>query len=122
MQLSAELIKDVPYGLYTQEDISLSADDLHGLITEAVPKRAYKEFEDFRKTFEWTHINMKFRLQSLEIEFVFDVSKRDIATVYFSDAKTGRPFRCSSSPVLFTGEGDIVNDVRTLYENQPFSL
>ena len=119
MRFSVKLILDVPYGSYSQRDIRIAADDLHSLVTEAVPKRAYRELEDFRKTSEWSHINMKFRFHDVEIEFVFDMSKRDVAAVYFCDAKTGRPFCCSSTPVLFKGEEDILNEVRSLYEDHP---
>ena len=106
MMFSADLILDVPYGSYRKESIQITTNDRNSLITEAIPDRAFKEFERFGEG-EWTHVNVKFRFDDLEIEYVFDLEKKVIATVYFSKRSTGEILSRSRTPVEFTAEEDL---------------
>ena len=106
MIFSADLILDVPYGSYRKESIRITADDMKCFITEAIPERAFQEFERAR-TGEWTHVNVKFRFDGLEIEYVFDWEKRPIATVYISKVSTWEILSCSKDPIPVSGVSEL---------------
>ena len=106
MEYSIDLIVNVPYGPYTKDSAVLTADSLQRLLTEAVPEKAFKEFEEIRKT-KWQHVNIKFCFQDLEIEYVIDLEKKVIATVYFSRRSTGEILSCSKVPAEFSDEEDL---------------
>ena len=50
---------------------------------------------------------MTFCFQDLEIEYVFDMEKRVIATIYFSRRSTGEILSRSRTPVEFSVEEDL---------------
>ena len=106
MEYPMDLILNVPYGPYTQRSAVITADNFKSLLTEAVPEKAFKEFEKFRKT-EWQHVNITFCCQDLEIEYVIDLEKKVIATVYFSRRSTGEILSRSRTPVEFSVEEDL---------------
>ena len=106
MVFSADLILDVPYGSYRKESIQITTNDRNSLITEAIPDRAFKEFERFGEG-EWTHVNVKFRFDDLEIEYVFDWEKRPIVTVYISKVSTWEILSTSKDPVPLSGVGNL---------------
>ena len=106
MEYPMDLILNVPYGPYTQRSAVITADNFKSLLTEAVPEKAFKEFEEFRKT-EWQHVNITFCCQDLEIEYVIDLEKKVIATVYFSRRSTGEILSCSKVPAEFSDEEDL---------------
>ena len=106
MEYSFDLIVNVPYGPYTQRSAVITADNFKSLLTEAVPEKAFKEFEEIRKT-EWQHVNITFCCQDLEIEYVFDLEKKVIATVYFSRRSTGEILSRSRTPLEFFVEEDL---------------
>jgi len=106
MEYPMDLILNVPYGPYTQRSAVITADNFKSLLTEAVPEKAFKEFEKFRKT-EWQHVNITFCCQDLEIEYVIDLEKKVIATVYFSRRSTGEILSCSKVPAEFSDEEDL---------------
>ena len=106
MEYSIDLIVNVPYGPYTKDSAVLTADSLQSLLTEAVPEKAFKEFEEIRKT-KWQHVNIKFCFQDLEIEYVIDLEKKVIATVYFSRRSTGEILSRSRTTVEFSVEEDL---------------
>ena len=101
-----DLIVNVPYGPYTRSSAVISAENFESLLTEAVPEKAFKEFEEIRKT-KWKHVNIKFCFQDLEIEYVIDLEKKVIATVYFSRRSTGEILSCSKVPAEFSDEEDL---------------
>ena len=43
MRFSVKLVEDIPYAKFSQKTIRLTADDRDSLITEAIPRRTYKE-------------------------------------------------------------------------------
>ena len=106
MEYSIDLIVNVPYGPYTKDSAVLTADSLQSLLTEAIPEKAFKEFEEFRQT-KWKHVNITFCFQDLEIEYVIDLEKKVIATVYFSRRSTGEILSCSKVPAEFSDEEDL---------------
>lgn len=106
MIIAADLILDVPYGSYRKENIQITADDTDRLLTEAIPGRAFHEFERAR-TGEWTHVNVKFRFDDLEIEYVFDWEKTPVATVYISRVNTWEILSCSKEPIRFSDVADL---------------
>ena len=106
MEYAIDLIVNVPYGPYTQRSAVITADNFKSLLTEAVPEKAFKEFEEIRKT-KWQHVNIKFCFQDLELEYVIDLEKKVIATVYFSRRSTGEILSCSRTPVEFSGEEEL---------------
>ena len=65
-----------------------------------------KEFERSREG-EWTHVNVKFRFEGLEIEYVFDWEKRTIVTVYISKAGTWEILSAGKDPVPFSGVSEL---------------
>ena len=106
MEYSMDLIVNVPYGSYTEKTAVLTAESFKSLLTEAVPEKAFKEFDEFRKA-GWEHVNVTFCFQDLEIEYVFDMEKRVIATIYFSRRSTGEILSRSRTPVEFSVEEDL---------------
>ena len=106
MIFSADLILDVPYGSYRKESIQITTNDRNSLITEAIPDRAFKEFERFGEG-EWTHVNVKFRFDDLEIEYVFDWEKTPVTTVYISRVSTWEILARSKEPIRFSGVADL---------------
>ena len=52
-------------------------------------------------------MNIKFCFQDLELEYVIDLEKKVIATVYFSRRSTGEILSFSRIPVGFSGEEDL---------------
>ena len=109
MIFSADLILDVPYGSYRKESIQITTNDRNSLITEAIPDRAFKEFERSREG-EWTHVNVKFRFDDLEIEYVFDWEKRPIVTVYISKVGTWEILSSGKDPVPLSGVGNLASE------------
>ena len=106
MEYPMDLIINVPYGPYTRRSAVITAESFKSLLTEAVPEKAFKEFEDIRKT-KWKHVNIKFCFQDLEIEYALDLEKKIIATVYFSRRSTGEILSRSRTPVEFSVEEDL---------------
>jgi hypothetical protein len=106
MECPMDLIVNVPYGPYTKESTVITAENFESLLTEAVPEKAFKEFEEIRKT-KWKHVNIKFCFQDLEIEYAVDLEKKIIVTVYFSRKSTGEILSCSRTPVEFSLEKDL---------------
>ena len=106
MEYAIDLIVNVPYGPYTQRSAVITADNFKSLLTEAVPEKAFREFEEMRKT-KWQHVNIKFCFQDLELEYVIDLEKKVIATVYFSRRSTGEILSRSRTPVEFSVEEDL---------------
>lgn len=106
MEYPMDLIVNVPYGPYTRSSAVITAENFESLLTEAVPEKAFKEFEEIRKT-KWKHVNIKFCFQDLEIEYALDLEKKIIATVYFSRRSTGEILSCSRTPVEFSGGDDL---------------
>ena len=106
MIFSADLILDVPYGSYRKESIQITANDRNSFLTEAIPDRALRKFERSREG-EWTHVNVKFRFEDLEIEYVFDWEKRPIVTVYISKADTWEILSCSKDPIPLSGVSEL---------------
>ena len=106
MEYPMDLIINVPYGPYTRSSAVITAENFESLLTEAVPEKAFKEFEEIRKT-KWQHVNIKFCFQDLEIEYVFDMEKRVIATIYFSRRSTSEILSRSRTPVEFSVEKDL---------------
>ena len=106
MEYPIDLIVNVPYGPYTRRSAVITAESFESLLTEAVPEKAFKEFEEIRKT-KWKHVNIKFCFQDLEIEYAIDLEKKIIATVYFSRRSTGDILSCSRTPVEFSVEEDL---------------
>ena len=106
MEYPMDLIVNVPYGPYTRSSAVITAESFESLLTEAVPEKAFKEFEKIRKT-KWKHVNITFCCQDLEIEYVFDLEKKVIATVYFSRRSTGEILSRSRTPVEFSGEEEL---------------
>ena len=106
MEYSIDLIVNVPYGPYTKKSAVLTAGSFQSLLTEAIPEKAFKEFEEFRQT-KWKHMNITFCFQDLEIEYVIDLEKKVIATVYFSRRSTGEILSRSRTPVEFSVEEDL---------------
>ena len=106
MEYPIDLIVNVPYGPYTRRSAVITAESFKSLLTEAVPEKAFKEFEEIRKT-KWKHVNIKFCFQDLEIEYALDLEKKVIATVYFSRRSTGEILSRSRTPVEFSVEEDL---------------
>ena len=106
MEYSIDLIVNVPYGPYTKKTAVLTAGSFQSLLTEAIPEKAFKEFDEFRKA-GWEHVNVTFCFQDLEIEYVFDMEKRVIATIYFSRRSTSEILSRSRTPVEFSVEKDL---------------
>ena len=106
MSISTDLILDVPYGSYRKESIRITADDMKCFITEAIPERAFQEFQRARAG-EWTHVNVKFRFDGLEIEYVFDWEKKPIATVYIRKVITWEILCCSKDPMPGSGVSEL---------------
>ena len=52
-------------------------------------------------------MNITFCFQDLEIEYVIDLEKKVIATVYFSRRSTGEILSCSKVPAEFSDEEDL---------------
>ena len=77
MEYPMDLIVNVPYGPYTRSSAVITAENFESLLTEAVPEKAFKEFEEIRKT-KWKHVNIKFCFQDLEIEYAVDLVKRSL--------------------------------------------
>ena len=105
MDYPIALIVNVPYGPYAKESAVITAESFESLLSEAVPEKAFKEFEKIRKT-KWLHVNIKFCFQDLEIEYAIDLEKKVIATVYFSRKSTGEILSCSKVPVGFSSVED----------------
>ncbi|MDO5132833.1 MAG: hypothetical protein Q4D81_07610 [Eubacteriales bacterium] len=107
MRFSVKMILDIPYSSFTRKTIRITAEDLDSLITEAIPERASREVERLKETvwkeIGWKHVNMKFAFHDIQIEFVFDQEKRDLATVYFSRESTGELLSYSSESIIYRG-------------------
>ena len=103
MEYSMDLITNVPYGPYSQSSAVITAESFESLLAEAIPEKAFIEFDKFRKA-GWEHVNVTFCFQDLELEYVFDMEKRVIATIYFSRRSTGEILSCSKVPAEFSGE------------------
>ena len=106
MEYLMDLIVNVPYGPYTKGSSVITAENMESLLTEIIPERAFKKFKEIRKT-KWQHVNIKFCLQDLEIEYAIDLEKKIIATVYFSRRSTGDILSCSKAPIEFSGKEDL---------------
>ena len=76
------------------------------ILAEAIPEKAFREFDAFRKA-GWEHVNVTFCFRDLEIEYVFDMEKRVIATIYFSRRSTSEILSRSRTPVEFSGEEEL---------------
>ena len=110
MRYSVQYIIDIPYALFRRRTIRVQAEDLDSLIREAIPRRACRELEVIKETIwkkiGWKHVNMKFCFHNIQIEFVFDQEKKDVAAVYFSNNRTGELLSYSDPPLKYKDIND----------------
>ena len=115
MRCSVKLVEDIPYAKFSQKTIRLTADDRDSLITEAIPRRTYKEVirlqETVWKKIGWKHVNLKYQYHGKQIEFVIDQEKKSVAAVYISVLGTHEELSCSNPAIEFTGEKSLADEV-----------
>ena len=111
MEYTVTTVVDMPYAVYKKKDVMLTADSPGELITEKIPALAGRMLEEVResewKRTGWKHVNMKFRLLGLEMEFVFDQGREPVAAVYLSDPASAEVISCSEEGLTYRDENDL---------------
>ena len=111
MEFTVTTVIDMPYAVYRKQDVRLTAESPESLITEVIPELAAGMLEEVRenewKRTGWKHVNMKFRLLGLEMEFVFDQGRKPVAAVYFSDPASAEVISCSEAGLTYRDKNDL---------------
>ena len=111
MEYAVTAVIDIPYAVYRKKDVTLCAESPERLITEEIPALAGRMLEEVRETewkrTGWKHVNMKFRLPGMEIEFVFDQGKKPVAALYFSDLRSTEVISCSEAGLTYRDKSDL---------------
>ena len=68
----------------------------------------------FAQAAGWPHVNLKFCCENIKIEFVFDILKARIVTVYITDECTDKILACSKSPLMFSDKRNLREEVMRL--------
>lgn len=111
MEYAVTAVIDIPYAVYRKKNVTLCAESPERLITEEIPDLAAGMLEEIRETewkrTGWKHVNMKFRLLGLEMEFVFDQGRKPVAAVYFSDPASAEVISCSEAGLTYRDKNDL---------------